>query len=146
MVLRIGCPARPSLHPLYKKRRPGTVTFLFPPSLFVHVSLLTSWMSTLGMLAQWASLTLDVYVCVHVCVHACVCLYVVTALHNLVCADVWINAVKTPMDLIQSPESFQVDRQTPSSSTYQCYVVQWSLVVMAVCDICDLCYWIEVLT
>ena len=49
------------------------------------------------------------------------------------------------MDLIQSPESFQVDRQIPSSSTYQCYVVQWSLVVMAVCDICDLCYWIEVL-
>ena len=34
----------------------------------------------------------------------------------------------------------------PSSSTCQCYVVQWSLVVMAVCDICDLCYWIEVLT
>ena len=34
------------------------------------------------------------------------------------------------MDLIQSPHSFQVDRQTPSSSTHQCHVVHWSLVVM----------------
>ena len=34
------------------------------------------------------------------------------------------------IDLRQNPGSFQVHKQTPSSSTCQCYVVQLSILVM----------------
>ena len=34
------------------------------------------------------------------------------------------------IDLRLNPDSFQVHKQTPSSSTCQCYVVQWTMLVM----------------
>ena len=83
------------------------------------------------MLSHWAPLTLEVCVCayVHACIRVLVCGNCIVWMSPEVMAQTSEVLKEHGFDT-ESNDSFQFNRQTPSSSTCQCHVVHWSLVVM----------------